>query len=100
MILASSRERFTIGLTYLRPKRYAMTDPAGFSTRMQGLDTVPDPLWWLLGAIVSFYFGARELHYQRRKTNITTNRPKTLFLAPSSNPGENAALSEWRALNK
>jgi hypothetical protein len=21
---------------------------------------VPEPLWWLLGAIVSFYFGARH----------------------------------------
>ena len=31
----------------------------------RGLALVPEPLWWLLGAIVSFYFGARELHYQR-----------------------------------
>ncbi len=44
---------------------YAMVEPAGFSVRMQGLAYVPEPLWWLLGAIVSFYFGARELHYRR-----------------------------------
>lgn len=44
---------------------YAMTDPSGFATRMVGLQEVPEPLWWLLGAIVSFYFGARELHYAR-----------------------------------
>ena len=44
---------------------FAMVDPAGFAPRMQGLALVPDPLWWLLGAIVSFYFGARELHYTR-----------------------------------
>ncbi len=44
---------------------YAMADPAGFSGRMAGLATVPEPLWWLLGAIVSFYFGAREAHYFR-----------------------------------
>lgn len=44
---------------------YAMLDPVGFSIRMQGLALVPDPLWWLLGAIVSFYFGARELHHFR-----------------------------------
>ncbi|MBA3324466.1 MAG: holin family protein [Rhodobacteraceae bacterium] len=44
---------------------YAMFAPAGFSVRMQGLALVPEPLWWLLGAIVSFYFGARELHYRR-----------------------------------
>ena len=46
---------------------YAMAAPAGFSTRMQGLQLVPEPLWWLLGAVVSFYFGARELHHQRTR---------------------------------
>lgn len=45
---------------------YAMTDPQAFSARMVGLQEVPEPLWWLLGAVVSFYFGARELHYARR----------------------------------
>ncbi len=45
---------------------FAMTDPVAFSERMKGLAYVPDPLWWLLGAVVSFYFGARELHYVRR----------------------------------
>ena len=38
----------------------AMIDPAWFSARMQGIQLVPEPLWWLLGAIVSFYFGARH----------------------------------------
>ncbi len=38
----------------------AMVDPVWFSARMTGLALVPDPLWWLLGAIVSFYFGARH----------------------------------------
>lgn len=47
---------------------YAMAEPAGFSLRMQGLALVPEPLWWLLGAIVSFYFGARELHHQRLRS--------------------------------
>ncbi|MEM6467886.1 MAG: holin family protein [Pseudomonadota bacterium] len=46
---------------------YAMADPIGFSARMQGLALVPDQLWWLLGAIVSFYFGARELHHFRTR---------------------------------
>ncbi|NNK78619.1 MAG: methionine synthase I, partial [Litoreibacter sp.] len=44
---------------------FAMADPDAFSRRMVGLERVPEPLWWLLGAIVSFYFGARELHYAR-----------------------------------
>lgn len=46
---------------------YAMIDPPGFSMRMEGLALVPEPLWWLMGAIVSFYFGAREAHYFRRR---------------------------------
>ncbi|WP_368661450.1 holin family protein [Paracoccus sp. (in: a-proteobacteria)] len=46
---------------------YAMVDPAGFGLRMEGLAEVPEPLWWLLGAIVSFYFGAREAHYFRNR---------------------------------
>lgn len=44
---------------------FAMADPVAFGVRMQGLALVPEPLWWLLGAIVSFYFGARELHHFR-----------------------------------
>ncbi|MEL7098972.1 MAG: holin family protein [Pseudomonadota bacterium] len=38
----------------------AMIDPLWFSERMQGIALVPEPLWWLLGVIVSFYFGARH----------------------------------------
>ncbi|MBI1416702.1 MAG: carboxylesterase [Limimaricola sp.] len=37
----------------------AMVDPIWFASRMQGIALVPEPLWWLMGAIVSFYFGAR-----------------------------------------
>ena len=38
----------------------AMIDPLWFSQRMQGIALVPEPMWWLLGVIVSFYFGARH----------------------------------------
>lgn len=37
----------------------AMLDPVWFAARMQGIALVPEPLWWLLGIVVSFYFGAR-----------------------------------------
>ncbi len=37
-----------------------MVDPVWFSARMQGIALVPEPLWWLMGAIVGFYFGARQ----------------------------------------
>ncbi|MGR3501406.1 holin family protein [Pseudaestuariivita sp.] len=38
----------------------AMVDPVWFAARMTGIALVPEPLWWLLGVIVSFYFGARH----------------------------------------
>lgn len=37
----------------------AMIAPEWFAIRMQALSHVPEPLWWLLGVVVSFYFGAR-----------------------------------------
>jgi hypothetical protein len=44
---------------------YGLVDPAGFARRMAAFAAVPEPLWWLLGAVVGFYFGARELHHFR-----------------------------------
>jgi hypothetical protein len=38
----------------------AMWAPIWFAERMQGIALIPEPLWWLLGVIVSFYFGARH----------------------------------------
>lgn len=61
---------------------YSMVDPVGFSDRMRGIALVPDPLWWLLGAIVSFYFGARELHYVRRRTKARRARKPKAFSFP------------------
>ncbi len=45
----------------------AMLDPVGFGDRMAALQAMPDPLWWLLGGIITFYFGARETHYLRQE---------------------------------
>ena len=36
-----------------------MVNPIWFASRMQGIALVPQPLWWLMGAIVSSYFVAR-----------------------------------------
>jgi hypothetical protein len=73
---------------------YAMIDPDSFSRRMIGLNHVPDPLWWLLAAIVGFYFGAREAHYFR------TGRPVVVApsdpAAPGAPGGDNPALEAWR----
>ena len=70
---------------------YAMVDPIAFAARMQGLAYVPEPLWWLLGAIVGFYFGARELHYKRATVGDVA-QPRELA-KPTTNP----ALEVWRS---
>ncbi len=91
---------------------YAMWDPAGFVTRMQGLAFVPEPLWWLLGAVVSFYFGARELHYLRDGRRAMQGMALPAAAAPTKSspvavapaaagqgelaPDGNAALAAWR----
>ena len=40
--------------------------PAWFETQMQVLASVPQPLWWLLGAVITMFFGSREAHYIRQ----------------------------------
>lgn len=71
---------------------YAMVDPISFADRMVGLSYVPEPLWWLLGAIVSFYFGAREAHYFRSQ-RARALQPKARIDPPQE---ANAALLEWQ----
>lgn len=73
---------------------FAMINPEAFSIRMRGLELVPQPLWWLLSAIVSFYFGARELHYFRGKHGSQRIEPSKVMtkVAQSS---DNAALDDW-----
>ncbi|MFN0113697.1 MAG: holin family protein [Paracoccaceae bacterium] len=66
---------------------YAMVDPGGFSLRMQGLNYVPEPLWWLLAAIVGFYFGAREAHHFRSRVPAP---PRGAPGAPAAGPGPDA----------
>jgi hypothetical protein len=102
----------------------AMSDPVWFSTRMQGISLVPDPLWWLMGAIVSFYFGARhQAHSQDFQRSIAqtlarvptvvqntralqalrSDTPQVAQSAPSAEltlgalaPSDNPALLEWQ----
>lgn len=93
----------------------AMIDPIWFAARMQGIALVPEPLWWLLGAIISFYFGAR---HQAKGQEFQRSIARTMARAPqvsgniralraldkgagqapdSSDTGPNPALEEWRA---
>lgn len=59
----------------------AMVDPVWFAARMQGLALVPQPLWGLMGAIVAFYFGAREMH-KWRSSAMAKDAARILDAAP------------------
>jgi len=75
----------------------AMVDPIWFASRMQSLALVPDPLWWLLGAIVSFYFGARyQVKGQAFQASLATTMArvpqvvqniKAIRALPADSPG-------------
>lgn len=60
----------------------AMVHPLWFAERMQGIALVPEPLWWLLGVIVSFYFGARHQvkaqEFQREIAGTVAQVPQVL----------------------
>ena len=47
---------------------FAMVDPASFSRRMEALRTMPDEMWWILGALLAGHYGAREVHHLRQGT--------------------------------
>jgi hypothetical protein len=97
----------------------AMADPVWFMARMEGLALVPEPLWWLMGAIVSFYFGARmQAHGQSFERDMAEALVRMRALRPAAPPAPgpepiaaplprslpqpsgtgdvNAALEDWR----
>ncbi len=83
---------------------YAMYEPVGFAARMQGLSQIPEQLWWILSAVIMFYFGARELHHARkvkppsveqtRKTLAAIREIETIGETPVS---DNPAILAWRS---
>lgn len=89
----------------------AMVDPIWFASRMQGIALVPEPMWWLLGAVVSFYFGARHQakgqEFQRSIAATMANAPQVTRNigalealnagSGQTQTGENPALDAWRA---
>jgi len=98
----------------------AMVDPIWFAERMQGIALVPEPLWWLLGVIVSFYFGARhQIKAQDFQREIAASMARTPQVidniaalralradspgvadaqgdARAVSPADNAALADWK----
>ena len=75
---------------------YAMVDPLGFAERMVGLNYVPEPLWWLLAAIVGFYFGAREAHYLRARPGASPLAARPGLAPDRGSRDANPALEELR----
>lgn len=71
----------------------AMVDPLWFAARMQGIALVPEPLWWLLGVIVSFYFGGR---HQMKTQAFQRDIAATMARAPQA-MANIAVLGKMRA---
>ncbi|MEL7113997.1 MAG: holin family protein [Pseudomonadota bacterium] len=57
----------------------AMVDPIWFAQRMTALGLVPEPLWWLLGVVVSFYFGGR---FQVKSQEFSRSLAQTAYVTP------------------
>ena len=83
----------------------AMQDPEAFVAGMEGIALVPEPLWWLMGAIVSFYFGARhQAKGQEFQRSVARSLVMSQHLKPPEVPGgkpvapvaPNAALLDWQ----
>ena len=60
-------------------------DPARFEAWMQSLDAVPEPLWWLIGAVLTFFFGARESWHLRQKP-VAPSVVSSKTLSPDPSP--------------
>ncbi len=79
----------------------AMQQPEQFIKGMEGLAIVPEPLWWLMGAIVSFYFGARhQVKSQEFQRSIAMSLAAGQVTAPKVQAESgNPALQDWQADN-
>lgn len=95
----------------------AMIAPDWFSARMEALSAMPEALWWLIGAVISLYFGSRiQTHAQDFQREIVGTLAGVADLEPpvsaqspqvavtgtdadltlaSGDPEENAALRDW-----
>ena len=58
----------------------SMWAPIWFATRMQGLALVPDPLWAIMGIVITFYFGGR---HQVKMLDAQESIAKTMQAVPT-----------------
>lgn len=94
----------------------ALIDPVWFSARMDALAQMPEALWWLIGAVISLFFGARYQtqgqQFQREIIGaLVPPVPPALVLSPrvaatgadarltlmAETPGNNPVLAAWLA---
>lgn len=90
----------------------ALIDPVWFSARMDALAQVPEALWWLIGAVISLFFGARYQttgqQFQREVIGaLVSAAPPLPVLFPAATGGDarltlsaettaaNPALADW-----
>jgi hypothetical protein len=90
----------------------ALVAPDWFTARMDALSDMPEPLWWIIGAVLSLHFGARyQDHAQafQREMVAAPVPTSSVTLADASpgqdadlvlrtlQPGPNAALLAWQS---
>lgn len=64
----------------------ALIDPVWFAARMEALSAMPEPMWWLLGAVVSLHFGGRmqvQAQSFRRDLGVEPAKPADLKVPPA-----------------
>lgn len=60
----------------------ALVAPEWFAGRMEALAAMPEALWWIMGGVISLYFGARfqahDQEFQREVLEAVTMMPEAL----------------------
>ena len=87
----------------------AYLDPKGFQILNIALDTVPERMWWIMSAVVSFYFVAREFQksrdtklalsdtdFQKVQKRMATLRAKDDELPAKESGYVNPSIAEWK----
>lgn len=88
---------------------FSYYNPIEFQVLNIALQTVPEEMWWIMSAIVSFYFVAREFSKSRQtklalsdvefnnmQKRITTLRSKADELPPKEVGYVNPSIEEWK----
>jgi hypothetical protein len=91
----------------------AYRNPKEFQVLNVALDTVPERMWWIMSAVVSFYFVAREFQksrdtkmalsdteFQKVQQRIATLRAKDDELPPKEPGYVNPSIAEWKQKQK